>query len=61
LSIAARPTLMLTPALISFVYSALEFVAEEFLTRIENFGEGCRCLCAVGLPEGEDVVVAQIS
>jgi hypothetical protein len=46
--------------LVEFGQRSFEFVIEE-PHRIENFAEGCRRFCPVGLSKGEDAVVAQKS
>src|SRR4051812_2221792 len=54
------PTLSLSLDLVESRQRPFKFVIEE-PHRIENFAEACRCFCPVGLPKGEDAVVAQIS
>jgi len=44
--------------LLKFGQRSLKFAGRR-ATCIENFAEACRCFCPVGLPKGEDAVVAQ--
>src|SRR5437870_3824844 len=49
---------LLSLDLVEFGRRSFKFVIEE-PHRIENFAQGCRCFCPVGLSKGEDAVVAQ--